>query len=87
MITYKQLSLNDIFRDCQEKFDSDKPEFLSLLEQHIDIDEIIPVSFYNHFYASTCRTHKYPLRALLWALIMQLMKMVFPAFLMFLLFR
>lgn len=53
MITYKQLSLNDIFRDCQEKFDSDKPEFLSLLEQHIDIDEIIPVSFYNHFYAST----------------------------------
>lgn len=71
MIPYKQLSLNDIFQDCQEKFESDKPAFLSLLEQHIDIDEIIPVTFRNHFYASTGRTRKYPLRAFLWALIIQ----------------
>ena len=53
MIPYKQLSLADIFSDCQEKFENDKPAFLSLLETHIDIDEIIPVSFRNHFYAST----------------------------------
>lgn len=71
MIPYKQLSLNDIFQDCQNKFENDKPEFLSLLEQHIDLDEIIPVSFHNHFYASTGRTRKYPLKALLWALIIQ----------------
>lgn len=71
MIPYKQLSLNDIFRDCQGKFESDKPAFLSLLEQHIDIDEIIPITFRNHFYASTGRTRKYPLRALSWALIIQ----------------
>lgn len=71
MIPYKQLSLNDIFSDCQEKFENDKPAFLSLLEQHIDLDEIIPVTFRNHFYASTGRTRKYPLNAFLWALIIQ----------------
>ncbi len=71
MIPYKQLSLADIFQDCQNKFDNDKPAFLSLLEQHIDLDEIIPATFYSHFYASTGRTRKYPLKAFLWALILQ----------------
>ena len=71
MIPYKQLSLADIFSDCQDKFENDKPAFLSLLESHIDLDEIIPISFYNHFYASTGRTRKYSLHALLWALIIQ----------------
>ena len=71
MIPYKQLSLADIFQDCQEKFENDKPAFLSLLEQHIDMDEIIPLSFRNHFYASTGRARKYPLQAFLWALIIQ----------------
>ena len=71
MIPYKQLSLADIFSDCQEKFENDKPAFLSLLETHIDIDEIIPISFRNHFYASTGRSRKYPLQAFLWALIIQ----------------
>ena len=49
MIPYKQLSLAEIFTDCQEKLDNDKPAFLSLLETHIDIDEIIPISFRNQF--------------------------------------
>ena len=71
MIPYKQLSLADIFSDCQEKFENDKPAFLSLLEQHIDLDEMIPITFRNHFYASTGRTRKYPLHAFLWALIIQ----------------
>lgn len=61
----------DIFSDCHEKFENDKPAFLSLLETHIDIDELIPISFRNHFYASTGRTRKYPLQAFLWALIIQ----------------
>ena len=71
MIPHKQLSLADIFEDCQNIFEEDKPQFLSLLEQHIDLDEIIPLTFYNHFYASTGRTRKYPLHAFLWALIIQ----------------
>jgi len=71
MIPYKQLSVADILQDCQDKFNNDKPAFLSLLEQHIDLDEIIPITFRNHFYASTGRTRKYPLKAFLWALIIQ----------------
>jgi len=71
MIPYKQLSLADIYADCQDKFENDKPAFLSLLENHIDLDEIIPISFRNLFYASTGRSRKYPLHAMLWALIIQ----------------
>ena len=71
MIPYKQLSSGDIFQDCQEKFENDKPAFLSLLETHIDLDEIIPLSFFNHFHASTGRKRLYPLKAMLWALVIQ----------------
>ena len=71
MITQKQLSLVDIFEDCKEIYDSDKPQFLTLLESHIDLDEIVPTSFYRHYYASTGRNRKYPLNAMLWALIIQ----------------
>ena len=71
MTPYKQLSLADIFQDCRNKFDNDKPAFLSLLETHIDIDKFIPISFRNHFYASTGRSRKYPLYAFLWVLIIQ----------------
>lgn len=59
------------FSDCQEIYESDKPQFLSLLQQHIDLDEIVPASFRKHFYASTGRTRKYLLYAFLWALIIQ----------------
>lgn len=71
MIPHKQLSLADIFEDCQNIFEDDKPRFLSLLQNHIDLDDFIPATFYNRFYASTGRSRKYPLTALLWALIIQ----------------
>ena len=71
MIPQKQLSLADIFEDCKDIFESDKPQFLTLLENHIDLDEIIPFSFYNHYYAATGRNRKYPLTAMLWTLIIQ----------------
>lgn len=52
-------------------FESNKPQFLTLLENYINLDEIIPVSFYNHYYATTGRNRKYPLTAMLCALIIQ----------------
>ncbi len=42
MITHKQLSLADIFTDCQNKFDNHKYEFLELLDNAINLDEIVP---------------------------------------------
>ena len=35
MITHKQLTLAKIFDDCQNKFDNDKYQFLSLLDEAI----------------------------------------------------
>ena len=61
MIPYKQLTLAEVFEDCQNKFDNDKYQFLSLLDQTINLDEIVPVSFVTHFHASTGRPRKHPL--------------------------
>ena len=58
MIPHKQLSLAEIFSDCQEKFENDKPQFLSLLENTININKFIPFSFRHNFYASTGKPRK-----------------------------
>ena len=50
MITYKQLTLAEIFEDCQNKFDNDKYQFLSLLDEAINLDEIVPVYFVSPAY-------------------------------------
>ena len=56
MITYKQLTLAEIFEDYQEKFDNDKYQFLSLLDEAINLDEIVPVSFCFSFLRSYWKT-------------------------------
>jgi len=47
IITYHQITLAEIFSETQEIFESDKPEFLKLLESTIDLGELIPISFGN----------------------------------------
>ena len=42
MITHKQLTLAEIFDDCQNKFDNDKYQFLSLLDETINLDDVVP---------------------------------------------
>ena len=69
MIPYKQLTLAEVFEDCQNKFDNDKYQFLSLLDQTINLDEIVPVSFVTHFHASTGRPRKHPLYPMIKALL------------------
>ena len=71
MITYQQLTLAEIFEDCQNKFDNDKYQFLSLFDEAINLDEIVPVSFISHFYASTGRPRKHQLYPMLKALLIQ----------------
>jgi hypothetical protein len=71
MIPHKQLSLTEIFSNCQDKFENDKPQFLSLLEKTININKFIPFSFRHNYYASTGRPRKYSLNAMIWALILQ----------------
>ena len=71
MFKSKQLSLADIYSDCLDDFDNDKPGFLSMLADNIDIDALIPLSFRHHFYAWTGRPREYPLAGFLWSLIIQ----------------
>ena len=72
MIPYKQLSLADIFTDCQNNFDNDKYAFLELLENTINLDELVPASFISHFHAATGRPRKPLLYPMLKALLLQL---------------
>jgi transposase len=71
MIPHRQLSLAEVFEDCQNKFDNDKYQFLALLDETIDLDEIVPVSFVTHFHASTGRPRKYQLYPMIKALLIQ----------------
>ena len=76
MIPYKQLSLADIFTDCQNKFGNDKYQFLALLENTINLDEIVPVSFISHFHAATGRPRRHLLYPMLKALLLQLIFLI-----------
>lgn len=67
----KQLSLNDIYADCLEYFENDKPRFLSMLEEHLDIDALIPLNFKMHFRNYKGRPREYSLSAFILALIIQ----------------
>ena len=71
MITYKQLTLAEIFEDCQNKFSNDKCQFLTLFDEAINLDEIVPVSFISHFHAHTGRPRKHQLYPMLKALLIQ----------------
>jgi len=71
MITQTQLSLADIYSDCSNIYENDKPYFLQLLESNLNLDELIPINFRNKFYAPTGRPRTYKLKAMLWALILQ----------------
>ena len=55
MISHKQISFAEILSNYQKKFGNDKPQFLSLLENIININEFIPYTFVGNFYAPTAR--------------------------------
>lgn len=70
---FHQISLNELFSECQDMFIDDTPSFFQLLEQHFDISEFVPSVFYHAFYQSLGRKRLYPLTGFLSALILQKM--------------
>jgi hypothetical protein len=70
-IKYRQLSLNDTFSDCQELFLNESPAFFTLLEEFVDLEQFIPLSFFHAFYQKRGRKRLYPLTGYLSALILQ----------------
>lgn len=70
-IKYSQLTLAENFSECQDLLTSDIPTFFSLLEEHINLSDFIPVEFYCAFHLSIGRKRDYPLKGFLSALILQ----------------
>jgi hypothetical protein len=71
MTVCSQLSLSDVYNNCQDLMITDKPAFFSLLEEHLDISEFIPINFYNAYYQKYGRNRVYPLSAFISSLIFQ----------------
>lgn len=70
-VKYSQLTLAENFSECQDLLTSDTPTFFSLLEEHINLSDFIPVEFYCAFHLSLGRKRDYPLKGFLSALILQ----------------
>lgn len=68
---YHQISLNDIFSDCQTKLTEDSPSFFQLLDEHFVLNDFIPPEFLSAFYRSIGRNRLYPLHGFLSAFILQ----------------
>ncbi|MGL4373160.1 MAG: transposase [Turicibacter sp.] len=68
-----QLSFTDIYSDVDEYFQQDKPKLIKLFEQHIDLQSLIPQSFYNHYHAETGHPRVYKLSCMISALILKSM--------------
>ena len=44
-----QLSLSEIYKDCEELLANSKPRFLDILESKINIADFIPSTFFKVF--------------------------------------
>lgn len=68
---YMQMSLSDIYNDVSRAIEEKKPKLIALLEEHIDFEKIIPVSFFQAFYSRYGRNHTYHLESYIRALLLQ----------------
>lgn len=66
-----QMSLEDIYNEVSESIERKESGIVSLLEEHIDLDELIPYSFKRAFYGRMGREHIYHLDSLLWFVILK----------------
>ena len=68
---YVQMSFSDIYNDVSETIENKKPKLISLLEEHIDFEKIITISFTRAFYSHCGRNNIYHLESYIRALILQ----------------
>ncbi|KOA18541.1 hypothetical protein CLHOM_34430 [Clostridium homopropionicum DSM 5847] len=72
MINLKnQIHFCDIYEEVVDCFAENKPKFIKLFEEHINLKLLIPQSFYNAYYSPTGRPREYSLSSMLTALIVQ----------------
>lgn len=68
---YHQISLHELFSDCQDKLLDDTPAFFQILSEHFDLNDFITDEFKSAFYHSTGRKRIYPLHGFLSAFVLQ----------------
>lgn len=66
-----QIHFCDIYEEVVDCFKEDKPKFIKLFEENINLQILIPNSFFNAYYASTGHPRDYSLSSMLTALIVQ----------------
>ena len=47
---FNQISFSDIYQESKDTFQNDKPKFLELLTQHLDLSSLVPPTFYWSYY-------------------------------------
>ncbi|SIQ76792.1 hypothetical protein SAMN05421834_1466, partial [Halanaerobium kushneri] len=67
----KQLSFGDLYEQAKDWAQNDKPQFLEMLDQYLDLSEFIPFSFYTAYYKYFGRKREYDLESMLSAFILQ----------------
>lgn len=67
----KQLSFGDLYEQAKEWAQNDKPQFLEMLDQYLDLSEFLPSSFYSAYYNYFGRNRTYSLESMLSAFILQ----------------
>ncbi len=68
---HQQLRLDNLLSQWQDALIDDSPRFFTLLQEHINLSDFIPLSFYSAFYKSSGGNRIYPLEEFLSSLILQ----------------
>ena len=68
-----QISLWDIYNGVSETIEQHKPQLIRLLEEHIDFDRLIPISFKLAFYRHMGRKRIYHLESFIRAFVVQML--------------
>jgi hypothetical protein len=67
----KQSSFGDLYEQAKDWAQNDKPQFLEMLDQYLDLSEFLPSSFYSAYYKYFGRKREYGLESMLSAFILQ----------------
>ena len=65
------MSLGDIYEECKNLAKNDKSKFIELLENHLNLPDLIPLTFHTAYYAHYGRNREYSLKSMLSVLILQ----------------
>jgi len=66
-----QIHICDIYEEVVDCFEKDIPRFIKLFEEYINLEVLIPHTFYNAYYSSTGHSRNYSLSSILIALVIQ----------------